>query len=126
MTITLSNPKVHEDYTSQLAPKKFRARSTGSLGSAIESALNKFRAYPAGSLGSAIESAAYNARKFQRDFFCYPGSSYGDVWHVGHVWHVSYKSSDYLNVVSTGDSVLSVSPDMTVTVHEVTRERKKS
>ena len=107
MPITLSNPKVQEDYTSQLrALKKFRARSTGSL-------------------GSAIESAAYYARKFQRDFFCYPGSSYGHF-----VWHVSYKPSEYLNGInnaaSTGDSVLSVSPDMTVTVHEVTRERKTS
>jgi len=85
------------------------ARATESLRRA------KLRARNHGDLTSAILSAAYYAKKLGKTMYVYPGNSF-----MHAVWRVSFKPSEYLNVINnTGSKVLSVTPDRTVSWHNV-------
>ncbi len=70
-----------------------------------------------GDVSSAMLSAGYYARKLGHAMFGYSGNSYGSA-----VWRVSDKPSEYLNPINnTGKYVFSVTPDLTVARHEVSR-----
>lgn len=80
--------------------------------------LRKIKNLPAknrGDLNSAVMSAAYYAQKYGKTMYCYAGDS-----HMNLVWRVSYKKSEYLNPIdNSGRRLLSVSPDLVVTWHEL-------
>lgn len=79
--------------------------------------MKRLRARSNGSLPSAVESAGYYAQKQGQTAFVYLGNSYGSG-----IWRVSFKKSDYLNGINnTGTLVYSVSPDLTLQRHEVER-----
>jgi hypothetical protein len=79
---------------------------------------NKLRAKNDGTLESATISAGYFAQKTGKTMYIYVGNSFGHV-----VWRVSYKASDYLSPINnTGDRLYSVTPDLKVFRHEVTRD----
>lgn len=68
-----------------------------------------------GDLESAIISAGYYAKKQGRTIFVYAGDSFGHS-----VWRASYKESDYLDTINnSGKKLLSVTPDLVVTWHEL-------
>ena len=73
------------------------------------------RARNQGDFGSAVESAGHYARKLGRTLYVYSGNSYGHA-----IWRVTYKASDYgCRIGNTGAKVISVSPDLVVSYHEV-------
>jgi len=75
----------------------------------------KLQARNKGDLESAVRSAGYYAQKFGKTMYGYAGDSYG--WSF---WRVSYKESDYLNPINnSGRALFSVTPDLTVTWHEI-------
>lgn len=66
--------------------------------------------------GVAI-SAGFYAKKFNKTMYVYEGNS-----NMHLVYRVTYKPDEYLNPINnTGESVLSVSPDLTVMQHDVQR-----
>ncbi len=70
-----------------------------------------------GGLNSAIISAAGYAKKLGHTMYVYSGNSY-----MSPVWRVSYKPSEYLNPISnTGTKIASVTADLVLSWHEVTR-----
>ena len=70
-----------------------------------------------GDLDSAVKSAAHYAKKLNEKMFVYSGNSYGSG-----VWRVSSKKSEYLDPINnTGEKVLVVTPDLTVSWSDVTR-----
>jgi hypothetical protein len=78
---------------------------------------SKLVAKSRGDLQSACISAGYYAKKMNKTMYVYSGNSYGHL-----VWRVSYKTEDYLNPINnTGTRVLSVTPNLTVSWHDVLR-----
>jgi len=70
-----------------------------------------------GDIASAVISAAYYAKKFGKTMYVYAGSSYGTG-----VWRASDRASEYLNGVNnTGSVIISVTPELVVSRHAVTR-----
>jgi len=68
-----------------------------------------------GDLNSAVISAGFYAKKQGRTIFVYAGDSFGHS-----VWRASYKESDYLDTINnSGRKLLSVTPDLEVTWHEL-------
>lgn len=62
-------------------------------------------------------SAAHHAQKLKETTYVYPGNSFGHA-----VWRVSVKPGDYLNPINnTGSTVFSVTPELVVSRHEVSR-----
>lgn len=70
-----------------------------------------------GDVQSAVLSAGHYAKKLGETMYVYRGNSY-----MTTVWRVSSKRSDYLNRINnTGSFLLSVSPSLVVSRHELTR-----
>jgi len=68
-----------------------------------------------GDFEGALMSAGFHARKHSTTAFVYAGNSYG-----AGVWRVSFKAGEYLNPINnTGVRVLSVTPDLDVTVFQI-------
>lgn len=75
----------------------------------------KLQARNRGDIESAVRSAGYYAKKSGKTMYGYAGDSYGHS-----VWRVSYKESDYLHRINnSGRALFSVTPDLTVTWHEI-------
>jgi len=73
--------------------------------------------YAAGDLNGAVKSAGHYARKHRRTMYVYEGNSY-----MHRAFRVSDKPSEYLSPINnTGDRVVSVTPDLIVSIHEVYR-----
>jgi hypothetical protein len=90
----------------------------GAVDQSATASLRRMKKIPArntGTLQSAATSAAHYARKRGRDMFVYVGNSF-----MHQVHRVSDKPSEYLSPVNnTGDRILSISPDLTVTWHDL-------
>jgi hypothetical protein len=70
-----------------------------------------------GDLESAIISAGYHAKKLKQTMYVYQGNSY-----MHTIWQVSERPGHYLNPVNnTGEQVVSVTTDLTVTFYDVVR-----
>lgn len=70
-----------------------------------------------GSLQEATLSAGFYAKKLSQTAFVYSGNSFGH-----QVWRVSVKPGEYLNPINnTGEKVLSVTPDLVVSWHDIKR-----
>lgn len=96
----------------RLGPGKVDQAATGSLAKVKLYAKNR------GDLDSAVISAAYYARKLQQTMYVYGGTSYG----YG-IWRVSQKPAEYLSPINnTGPFVLSVTPELVLSKHEVERD----
>lgn len=79
--------------------------------------LGKLYAKNRGDLSSAIISAAYYAKKMDKLMYVYAGDSYGHG-----VWRATYKLNECLDPINnSGMRLLSVTPDLTVSWHEVNR-----
>lgn len=79
----------------------------------------KLRSKSAGDLQGAVISAGYHAKKQGRTMLVYGGNSYGF-----RVFRVTAKRGEALDPINnTGDHVITVSPELTVTVYDVGRER---
>ncbi len=77
----------------------------------------KLKAKYGGDLSGAIVSAGYYARKLNETMYVYEGNSY-----MNRVFRVSSKKSEYLNSINnTGDRVISVTPGLTVSYHDLER-----
>jgi len=77
--------------------------------------MKKLRSRNNGSLVSAIESAGRYARRDGKTAFVYCGNSFMHI-----VWRVSFNKHEYLSPIgNTGNSVYSVSPDLTIRRHSV-------
>lgn len=92
-----------------LGPGQTDVQLTEQLGKA------KLQAKNQGSFDSAMRSAGFYAKKLGETMFLYQGNSYMHL-----VWRVSSKPRDYLNSINnTGETVLSVTPDLVVSRHKV-------
>jgi len=79
--------------------------------------MGRLRAKNDGTLNSAVISAGYYAQKFNKTMYVYEGNSYGV-----RLYRVSYEPGEYLDPINnTGDSVLAVTPDRTISRHQVRR-----
>ena len=79
--------------------------------------IKKPKARNSGDLNSAIQSAAFYAKKHNETMFVYAGNSY-----MRAVWRVSCKKAEFLcSVNNTGNILYSVSPDRVLRKHNVTR-----
>jgi hypothetical protein len=68
-----------------------------------------------GDFHTAMLSAGYYAKKTNKTMHLYSGNSYGH-----QIWRVSDKPGDFLNPISnTGDTVISVTPELVVSYHKV-------
>lgn len=95
----------------QLGPGKVDQSATSSL------AKIKLYAKNRGDLNSAVISAAYYAKKLKETMYVYGGTSYGSG-----VWRAASKPSEYLSPINnTGPFVLSVTPELVVSRHDVER-----
>lgn len=80
--------------------------------------MSKLAAKNRGDLGTAIPSAGYYAKKTGNTMYVYIGNSYGHI-----IYRVSNKPGEYLDPINnTGDEIFSVTPDLTVSKHSVTRD----
>jgi hypothetical protein len=99
----------HGDVRRTMDAGEIDARATESLQRA------KLRARNEGDLTSAILSAAYYAKKLGQTMHVYQGNSF-----MHAVWRVSFKPGEYLNSINnTGPRMLSVTPDLTVSWHDL-------
>lgn len=81
---------------------------------------SKLYAKSNGSLEEALLSAGYYAKKNEEPIYMYAGNSYGFA-----IWRTSRKKSDALDPINnTGNKIIVVLPDLTVTVHPVEGGRK--
>lgn len=95
-----------------LGPGKVEDRATATL-----QKMTKFPAKNRGDLQSATLSAAHFAQKTKQTMYLYSGNSFGHA-----VWRVSSKPGEYLDPINnTGDYLYSVTPDLVVARHEVSR-----
>jgi len=70
-----------------------------------------------GDFHSSVIAAGYAAKKMNKTMFVYSGNSYGHA-----VFRVDFNPSNYLNPINnTGTRVLSVTPDLTCSWHDVKR-----
>ena len=70
-----------------------------------------------GDIESAVTSAGFYAKKLHQTMYVYPGNSFGHM-----VWRASYKPGEYLNPINnTGEKMISVTPDLVVSWHELQR-----
>jgi hypothetical protein len=70
-----------------------------------------------GDLESAIISAGYHAKKLKQTMYVYQSNSY-----MHSIWQVTERPGHYLNPINnTGGEVISVTPDLVVTFHDVVR-----
>jgi hypothetical protein len=95
----------------RMAPGRADAKFTGALATA------KLKARNRGDFDSAIKSAGHYAKKLNSTMYLYQGNSYGHS-----VWRVSGKPGEYLDPINnTGNTVLSVTPDLVVSRHALER-----
>ena len=118
----------YEALTAQVAHlKKKRSRSGNAAGHLVMApgVLNegntralrseKLTAKSRGDFGSAMRSAGYYAKKLGKTMHLYQGNSF-----MHQVWRVSDKPGEYLNPINnTGRTVISVTPELAVTYHQV-------
>ncbi len=91
-------PRVEPSLSMQLSDMKLKARYSGDF-------------------GGAIVAAGYYAKKLNETMYVYEGNSY-----MNRVFRVSSKKSEYLNSINnTGDRVISVTPGLTVSYHDLER-----
>ena len=87
--------------------------SEGTIDKSATAGLRRMKKFPAkntGSLESAVVSAAHYAKKFGHPMFVYVGNSF-----MSQVHRVSDHPDQYLNPINnTGDRMVSVSPDLEV------------
>ncbi len=77
----------------------------------------KLKAKYGGDLRGAIVSAGYYAKKLNATMYVYEGNSY-----MHKVHRVSSKKSEYLSPINnTGGRVISVTPGLTVSYHDIIR-----
>lgn len=77
----------------------------------------RFPARSKGDLQGALLQAAHYAKKTGETMFGYAGNSFGSA-----IWRVSAKSSEYLDPINnTGVKVFSVTPDLELSWHDITR-----
>jgi hypothetical protein len=94
--LTLGPGRVDSKATESLAKMKLKARSNGSL-------------------EETVASAGFYTKKTGQTAYAYAGNSYGHA-----VWRVSFKASEYLDPINnTGTKVLSVTPELVVSWHDV-------
>lgn len=95
----------------RLGPGKLDLKNSEALSRSTLKAKNR------GDISSAVTSAGYYAKKTGKTMYVYSGNSFGHA-----VWRVAYKASEYLDPINnTGSFVLSVTPDLQVSKHEVSR-----
>lgn len=71
-----------------------------------------------GSLQSAVVSAGFHAKAQKETAYVYSGNSFGHA-----IWRVSLKPSEYLDPINnTGDKLLTVTPDLIVSWHDIQRK----
>lgn len=96
--LTLESGRVDPKATESLAKMPLRARSNGSL-------------------DDTVVQAGFYAKKTGKTLYVYLGNSY-----MHAVWRASFKPSDYLSPINnTGTKVLSVTPELVVSWHDVRR-----
>jgi len=96
--LTLGPGKVNQEFTEQLSKMPLRAKTNGSF-------------------HEGVLSAGHYAKKLKQTMFLYSGNSFGHS-----IWRVSQKPADYLDPINnTGTRVLSVTPELVVSWHDVKR-----
>jgi hypothetical protein len=94
-----------------MGPGRVDLRATESLGRM------DLKARSNGSLQEAVLSAGFYAKKSGKTLYAYSGNSFGH-----NVWRVSQKPGEYLDPVNnTGVKLLSVTPDLVVSWHDLDR-----
>lgn len=94
-----------------MGPGRVDVQGTASLRKATLRAKND------GSLNSAALSAGFYAKKLRKPMYVYEGNSF-----MHSIFRVSDKENEYLNPINnTGDRILSVTPDLEVSWHDVKR-----